>query len=520
YSEAALTSLTASNPVMSSGKGPTVASTVVMRLTQNSANEFEYEYDLSSDASGFAFSTITLGVPVFTQYVFAAKGSDGERVKVEIIDANNNKTTVLILLTATYQNFTVNASALIKQIVFVQDRNIGSPLLNDLVKIQTKGLSYALPGALPTAMAELVAKEASYFKAGASLDPVTHFPYDNISGGGAGKYTQPTLIGFQLQILGDIVLGKINTGTGGMSKAEALAEIDVVMTNLLKLQGNGAGDWNLCWKGLLPWLNIPGGTPTASTDGDGHINIGLGDNANLSQSIAVMIGALESSGLGAGAIAKAEAFLSAQEVGYKAFVDGEFGIFRGSYDINDGQFSAYINRVANEFRGAVAFLAVRFPTSVPMSVWGDRFEIKTNSNYVARDGQAITNLAAWDGGAFQNFWPSLRNDESDFIGFRNALYNQLVTQLDYAFQNRIPGILSASLQPGGSYAGNIGIPQMSEANMDPTGTNILLGDIGSTYALAAAMHIDIYAVLGWMDSINKLSGLNNTYGLFDAARSA
>ena len=98
----------------------------------------------------------------------------------------------------------------------------------------------------------------------------------------------------------------------------------------------------------------------------------------------------------------------------------------------------------------------------------------------------------------------------------------MVTQLDYAYQNRIPGILSASVIPGGGYSGAIGIPQMSEANMDAGAINTILGDVGSTYALASAMNIDPYAVLGWLESIDMLSGMNTDllYGLFDAARSS
>jgi hypothetical protein len=153
-------------------------------------------------------------------------------------------------------------------------------------------------------------------------------------------------------------------------------------------------------------------------------------------------------------------------------------------------------------------------------VWGDNYTIETNSNYVASNGQSITNLAAWDGGAFQIFWPDLRNDESSYVGFRNSRYNMLVTQLDYASQNRIPGILSASMIPGVDYSGAIGIPQISEANMDLGAINTIVGDVGSTYALAAAMGIDKNAVLSWLYAIDSnLSGMMGDYGFYDSARS-
>ncbi|MFA5159386.1 MAG: hypothetical protein WC484_02655, partial [Candidatus Omnitrophota bacterium] len=541
YAYADLTSLEASSPALAAGSGNTISgqSEAGMWMTQNSADEFEYEYDLSTSATSFAFTEIALGESTFslpsTSYVFAARGTEGERVKVEITDGDNDKATFVIQLTSSYQNFILTLpanidSSRIQKIIFVQDRNIGSPLLNDYVKIQTRGMSYTPPIPNPdfeeTRIA-LTQEGLDYFDIGVGVDSTTHFPYDNIGDGGVnpGKYTQPTLIGYYLQILGDVVLGKIDDGTDkAIQRDNALTELNTVMTNLLSYQSS------LGWNGLLPWLNIPGGDPTASRDKDGHINIGLGDNANLSQSVAVMIGALESAGLGTEVIAKAEAFLTAQADGYAAFVDkpvaeGGTGLFRGSYDITghliDGEivhFSDYIDRLASEFRGAVAFLKVRFPT-LPSTVW-DNLEIKTNSNYVARDGQNISNLAAWDGAAFQIFWPSLRNDESDFIGFRNATYNQLVTQLDYSYQNNIPGILSASLRPEGGYYGNIGIPQIAESNMVPGSTNSIIGDIGSTYALAAATQVDYNAVLGWLTAIDLMSNIDGSYGLFDSARSS
>jgi hypothetical protein len=524
YNQALLTSFADSSPSLAAGSGNTVSGqpAAAMRMTQNSANEFEYEYDLSSSATSFAFNAITLGGAPFSlptsQYVFAARGTEGERVKVEITDTNNHKASFIIVLGSSYQNFALDVPAevnrtLIKEIVFVQDRNIGSPFLNDYVKVQTSGLAYTPPTPILTFEATrdtLVQTSLNYFDVGVGVDATTHFPYDNLGDGGAntGHYTQPTLIGFYLQILGDVVTGKINNG---MTRTQALAEINTVMTNLLSVQSA-----SYSWNGLIPWLNL---NPLAASSN----TIALGDNANLSQSIAVMVGALESGGLsGADLTAaqlistKADQYLSNQAAGYAAFVDSNFGIFHAAYDISNGTFSAYIDRVSNEFRGAVAFLAVYY-AGVPDSVWNN-LVISTNSNYIDRNGQAVENLAPWDGAAFQVFWPGLRNDESSYIGFRNALYNMLATQLDYAYQNRIPGILSTGLTPEGSYAGT-GIPQMAEANMVPGATNTIVGDVGSTYALAAAMGIDHNAVLGWLDTINNLFGMMGDYGFYDSARS-
>ncbi len=535
--------------VAGNGNSTTGAPLPPISLTQPSRNEFEYQYDLSQSSTGYTFVSVTNGAgSVFSlyspQYVFAAMGSEGERVKVEVKDINGKKATFLVLLSSTFQNYTLDLTAgngsvpadfdmySIEEIVFVQDQNIGSPLLNDFVKIQTRDLGMVntpLPANMAAIKAALVEDGLSYFKttAGAGIDPVTHFPYDNITMGTAEKFTQPTLIGFYLQILGDIVRGVITDP--GMSKSEALTEIGEVLTNLLSAQANyGWVAPGSTKHGLIPWLNL-------SPLGARETKVALGDNANLAQSIAVMMGALDLAGLTGAELTKAnqivtaaEQFLDNQADGYAAFVDSGTGRFHGDVNTQTGVFSNSIDRLANEFRGAVAFLAVRYASVVPSTVWNN-LDIVTNDNYVDRNNQVIENLAAWDGGAFQIFWPSLRNNEMDFIGFRNALYNQLATQLDYAYQNRIPGIVSASQLPEGGYAGNLGIPLIAEENMDPNAINELLGDIGSSYALAAAMGVDRYAVLGWLDSINYLFGYlearaeaGNTdypYGFLDAARS-
>jgi hypothetical protein len=528
YNYSSLTSFGTSSPSLVSGSGNTETG---MSLTQISADEFEYVYDLTSEEATYTFASIQKTSPQTfalssSQYVFAARGSEGGRVKIEITDKNNKKATFFILLSSTLQNFVLNLTpgvgtvptgfsrAYIKEIVFVQDRNVDSPLLNDYVKIQTKGMSYTPPVLNPDfeeTRVALTQEGLDYFDVGVGVDPTTHLPYDNIGDGGnaPGTYTQPTLIGFYAQILGDVVLGEMDNG---MTKTRALTEIDTVMNSLLSAQSTYG------WNGLLPWLNL--GPVSASND-----TIGLGDNANLAQSLAAMVGALEGAGL-SGAdlatvqqiIAKVEQFLDAQEAGYAAFVDSSTGLFRAAYDISDGTFSSYIDRVVSEFRGAVAFLAVRY-TSVPDTVWNN-LVLTTNSNYEDRNGDTIDNLAAWDGAAFQVFWPSLRNDENGFIGFRNAIYNQLVTQLDYSYQNNIPGILSASSRPEGGYYGNIGIPQIAESNMVSGSTNTVIGDIGSTYALAAATQVDYDAVLEWLTAIDLMSNIDGSYGLFDSARSS
>ena len=531
YDESLLTNLWGYFPSLISGTGNTnpAEPDPFFEIEQTSGDEFNYQYDLSSSTTGFTFANITPGyfdgggvfhgVPMDLSagYVFAVQGGDGMRVKINVVDVNQITATFILELDPIMQNFTLDLSAgnvptgfdntQIAEIVMVQDRTIGSFYLEDIVNVHAKGIFY-IPTVLPAELADmrdnLIDEGLDYFGVGTGVDTTTHFPYDSIDSLGVTEtFTQPTLIGFYAQILGDVVNGALDNG---MTIAEALTELEAVLDNLLAVQA--AYGWN----GLLPWLNL-------SPLGAYNNKVGLGDNANLAQSLAVAVGALELAGLSGADLTKAQAittkvdtFLDNQETGYLAFVDPAFDIFYGEVNSSTGVFGSYHNdRVANEFRGAIAFLNVRYP-SLPDTTWTN-LQIVT-ADYEDRNSDTISNLSAWDGGAFQMFWPSLRNDESQFVGFANALYNQLLTQLDYSNQNRIPGIVSASQNTDGTYYGNSGIPQIAE------NLNGLLVDTGSTYALAAAMSIDAYAVLGWLDAIDNLSDLSDSlYGFYDSARS-
>ena len=453
-------------------------------------------------------------------------------MKVEIVDRNGNRVVFVVTLSSVLQNFALNLipgtgtvpagfeRGFIKEIVFVQDQTLGSPLLRDVVTIRTVGTEY-IPTILPTNLTDiqtmLVQRGLDYFDLG--IDPLTHFPYDHRSSDGTfAKYTQPTLIGFYLQILGDVINGKLNNG---MTVTQALTEVDAIVDSLLRVQSAYG------WFGFIPWMNL-------SPEGASSSSVSLLDNANLAQSLAVMMGALQGAGLTGnnltaanGIIGNTEQFLEAQRPAYKKFVDGATGLFRLSYDRSQADpskaFSFYVNHLSAEERGAIAFVQVYYNDPlIPRTVW-DNLEIWTG-NYTDRNGNVIKNLLGWDGAGFQIFWPSLRNDERAFAGFRDMLYNQLISQMDWAVKNNLPGILSASGLPEGGYSGGIGVPTLSQETLNPYNSSdyhdMVLMDVGSTYALAAAFAIDPYAVLGWLDAIDNVAGLNDLYGFFDAARSA
>ncbi|MDD3295706.1 MAG: hypothetical protein PHG20_13620, partial [Geobacteraceae bacterium] len=78
--------------------------------------------------------------------------------------------------------------------------------------------------------------------------------------------------------------------------------------------------------------------------------------------------------------------------------------------------------------------------------------------------------------------------------------------------------------PEGGYYGAIGLPGLAEQTSNPSHLagyyDTVVMNTGSTYALASACSIDVYAVLGWLDALDNVSGLNNLYGFYDSARSA
>lgn len=551
YNEAALTALSGQPAVTAENRSTPPAG---LEVQVNSSSEFDFVYDLrdSALAEGAAvvsngsfnqqgvFQGTALSLP--SSLVLAARGSEGSHVRVEVTDTSRRTAVFILNLLPIYQNFALNLTgdfvppgfdrANIASISFAQDVKTGIGLLHDLVKIKLPGLDYDEPQFSEEAQAVkamLISKGLTYFTQQHGIDPVTHFPYDSIEANGLPvasedpskdtRFTQPTLIGFYLQILGEVVSGKIDNG---MTRDQALTEINAVLTSLLDIQEDYG------WKGLIPWMKLaPQITPRTK-------DIALGDNANLAQSLAVLSGFLQSASLtpAQAAVAdtlknKVELFLDNQEEGYLSFVEevsgGFYQVFtRDTLNSQTGHFPAfYIDRVANEFRGAVTFLAVRYP-SLPSTVI-DALSLRYNT-YTDSQGNSIENLAYFDGGAFQAFWPLLRNNETDFIGFRKALHNAFVTYADYSARNAIPGFISASQRPDASvhgyYEGRTGIRDIAEGGF-ASAADEFIGDVGSIYALASAYDLNPEAVLEWLASIREqIPALEGGQGLFDSARSA
>lgn len=551
YNEAALTQLPSQPAVTAQARSTPPADAEV---SVNSSSEFDFIYDLRGSSLAESAAVVSAGsfnssgvfqgtaLNLSSSLVLAARGSEGSRLRVEVMDKFKRTAVFMLDLRPLYQNYELSLTGdsvppgfdrtKIASISFAQDLETGVTLLHDLVKIKLPGIDYdapSFPSESQAVKSMLISKGLTYFTEEHGIDPVTHFPYDSIEADGLPvisedehkdtRFTQPTLIGFYLQILGEVVSGKLDNG---MTRDEALAEINTVLTSLLDIQEDYG------WKGLIPWMKLAPAVFPRTKD------IALGDNANLAQSLAVLSGLLQTASLTPGQSAaadllknKVELFLDNQEEGYLAFVEevsgGFYQVFtRDTFTSQTGHFPAvYMDRVANEFRGAVAFLTVRYP-SLPATVF-EALSLRYNT-YTDSQGSSIENLAYFDGGAFQAFWPLLRNRETNFIGFRNALNNAFVTYTDYSARNAIPGFISASQRPDGSesgyYEGRTGIRDIAEAGFG-IAADEFIGDVGSIYALASAYSLNPEAVLAWLASIRgQIPALEGEQGLFDSARSA
>jgi hypothetical protein len=202
--------------------------------------------------------------------------------------------------------------------------------------------------------------------------------------------------------------------------------------------------------------------------------------------------------------------------GFNAFYDPLTGRLRGSVNKDTNQFSGFMDRLANEFRAGVAFVVAYY--GIDDFAW-DNLVIITK-NYTDSGNNSIENLAPFDGGGFQMFWPLLRTNEEKYVEILPSLRNFLYSHGDFAQRNNIPGFLSASSipedNPAGAYSGKIGLIPIAETTTHPI--NI---DIGSVYSLAAAYSIDPTFVLAWLDSIrDQYPNLTGAYGFFDSFRSA
>ncbi len=363
--------------------------------------------------------------------------------------------------------------------------------------------------------------EKMIFEPGVLIDKAKKLPADWMTTSDGWKtvttktYTQPTAIGFYLELLAHVIdndgfIGRQfqysdNPKAFNEIQAQALVAAEDVLNQLLKAQDKFG------FKGLIPWIDLGG--EEISSDRD---VISFLDNAKLSQSVAVFIGRLERmyDRYKKGEAAKLPAhqlatrFLDRQKEGYKAFYDVErrhpnLQFFRGEYFTDTKTFgSYYIDRMMAEHRAAMAFVITYFG----MGKQGWRIL------HMPKKGELLTTS---DGSLFQATWTLVSSHEATFPWMADELYNFLHAQASFvAGRNDTPGLLSAAYLPTGPYEGKIGAPAAAEY---PQGLNTR---VGSLQALLAAFPLQDMKkpILEWTRSVQEqIPAINTPYGLANSA---
>ncbi len=377
---------------------------------------------------------------------------------------------------------------------------------------------------------KLVRDQLDYFVNGIGLHAGTGLPVDNYKGGAAQQsdYSQSTLVGFWAEILVAIARGDLVTAK--MTRAQAFEKLSTLLKTYQEVQRQAG------WNGMVAFFKIVA-TQVAVLDGFGKPTgqtqtvysyqncfdqYGFGDAINLSVSLASVIGAMQGLSLDAGLSAyrdqiltSANAVLTAQEAGYAAFYDPSKKRFHGAVakDPASGTYQFvkdyYLDRVFNEFRPGMAWVAARYPQYQDAFYGLDA----TLREYETQAGQTIEIAAPYDGGAFQMFWPLIHVDETRYPEFDAALRNFLYAQAESVNARGIPGLLSAGDDPGQGYEGKIGLPAAAEAD------DLRFDDIGSIYGTASAFGIAPHYTLQFLANLqNKFPQIKTSAGFVDAVK--
>ena len=227
------------------------------------------------------------------------------------------------------------------------------------------------------------------------------------------------------------------------------------------------------------------------------VMVAYGDNVNLTTSIAKTIGALLNPSVKDDLTAvklrgSLEAFLDAQEEGYRGLVDKDAGMFSFGRNETTGKFFGWNNSkgnwvvghqdyFVNEFRDPSMFIITRFGLSTEL-LRNLGFKIKS---YDAEDGRTLFTLAPYAGSAFQVFGLDLAMPHLDHPAWRMILNNAVEIEIDYAVRGSMPGFLSESYSGEDSeYTGEVGMPGLAVARQQRITTAPSLYTLGTAYQIA------------------------------------
>ncbi|MBI4397971.1 MAG: RHS repeat protein [Candidatus Omnitrophica bacterium] len=377
----------------------------------------------------------------------------------------------------------------------------------------------------------LITAQLDYFLSGQGLDSLTGLPLDNLNSqtGEKPSYSQATLVGFWAEILASIATGDIVDAR--ISKEDALDRLIDLLGNFRQVQTEAG------YKGLVSFFDIEDrqepvldaqGNLTGQFQAVPHYRrkfnqVAIGDNLNLSVSLASVLGAMEEveGGFLTAGFAKMAVglyisqILTAQDEGYQEFYDkNDTKRFHAALNFNPSTgektgFTGQMDRMFNEFRTGLFWLAARNPEYKAAL---DNLDVAVKP-YETESGEKIDIALPFDGGAFQMFWPLLHVDETQYPEFETAHRNFLVAQSEFIEKNNIPGLLSAGENPGAGYDGKIGLLAAAET------ADKLSQNVGSLYGTASAFGVAPHYALQLLKNIEtKFPGIRNQFGFTDSLR--
>lgn len=226
------------------------------------------------------------------------------------------------------------------------------------------------------------------------------------------------------------------------------------------------------------------------------IHVFFGDNANLTASVGLTIGALlraEERGERRTAVVRQslEEFLDAQRPGYMRLYDANAGRFAFGYDATHDRFDGsgygrwpvdYYDSSGDEFRAPAIFVQVR--NDLPVVAIGNLGF--TMRRYTTLDGRDLWVVGTNDGSAFQSLGLGLTMPEMESPVWRKLLTNAVSVHIDAARKYGVAGLLSECYTGAQfEYTGTVGVPQIATMSDPPRVTYT-----GSAYELGTAYSIN------------------------------
>ncbi|MDP8216088.1 MAG: hypothetical protein P9L98_02040 [Candidatus Kaelpia imicola] len=348
----------------------------------------------------------------------------------------------------------------------------------------------------------IIGRNYNYFNYG--LDKSSGFPYDHISvqkdnSFEYGKYTSPSIIGFWMVLLTDIIKGDLVLNN--FSREDAGRALFKTIESIKKAPR---------WKGLLYWYELKDGIEAAEDR-----VISSYDNGNFALALMVVSGAFSDSESSWQRRIKKEvdSILLSQSAGWGELYDREAGLLYGVYRYGPLPY-LWIDRFYTEAR--IAALVSLILTDLPQDLWNNLLR-KGNcprGSYTLSNNREVEFFKPWQG-AFQAWLPLLFIPEMELSsGLKEAHSNYAAIQIDYALNSKVPLLRSAAADPCSEdgeyhYEPALGVFGASE--------DWVRSDIAAPYAAALLYPVDKKASLDlFKKTLEKFPQILGSLGFYDS----